>query len=96
VAECEQGLFGSSANPGAAAGAIAFDLFAVRQLSRGEVDLAAHAPGTVPAPRACTRPRRLQSAFVRERLHRAAGGQAAAVSPWRSLWLAWRAARSAR
>ena len=96
VAECEQGLFGTGANPGAAAGAIAFDLFAVRQLLRGEADLAVPPPGAVPASRACTRPRRLQSAFVRERLRRAASGQAAAVRPWRSLWLAWRAARSTR
>jgi len=96
VAECEESLFGAGGNPGAAAGVIAFDLLAARQLSQGEADLALHPPATTPGPDACTRPRRLQSAFIRERLRRAERGQALASSRWRSLLLAWRAARGAR
>lgn len=95
VAECEESLFGTGANPGAAAGAIAFDLLATRQLSQGTADLAAPPSVTATARDACTRPRRLQSAFVRERLRRAANGQPLAASPWRNLRLAWRAARKA-
>lgn len=95
VAECEESLFGAGSNPGAAAGAIAFDLLATRQLLQGTADLAAPPSGTAVAQDACTRPRRLQTAFVRERLRRAASGQALAASPWRNLWRAWRAARKA-
>lgn len=96
VAECEESLFGTGSNPGAAAGAIAFDLLATRQLLQGTADPAVALSGTADAQDACTRPRRLQSAFIHERLRRAANGQTLAASPWRNLWLAWRAARKVR
>ena len=96
VAECEQALFGGGANPALAAGAIAFDLLAARHLAQGTADLAKTPFGTAPASGPGVRPRRLQSAFVRQRLGRAASGLQPAATPWRNLWLAWRAARSAR
>jgi len=99
VAECEEALFGDRVRAGdtvAAAAAIAFDLAAERRMAWSEQGLA-EPPGTVPTPGAGTRPRRLQSAFVRERWRSAvANGQPRAASPWRTLWLAWRSARAGR
>ena len=99
VADCEEVLFGDGARVGdaeAAAAAIAFDLAAERRLAWSEPGQA-EPSGSVPRPGGGTRPRRLQSAFVRERRRGAvANGQPRAASPWRSLWLAWRAARAGR
>ena len=96
VADCEDALFGAGADAGANAGAIAFDLLAERRLAWSDAGEAGPQPKTAPAPRAGTRPRRLQSAFIRERLRRASTGQALALPPLRNLWLAWRAARGSR
>ncbi len=96
VAECEQALFGGGANPALAAGAIAFDLLATRHLLQGTADLAVTPSGTAAAQDAGTRPRRLESAFVRQRLRRVASGLEPAAKPWRNLWLAWRVARKGR
>ncbi|GAA3930859.1 phytoene synthase [Luteimonas lutimaris] len=96
VAGCEEALFGTGADAGANADAIAFDLLAERRLTWSDAGEAGRLPGVVPAPGTGTRPRRLQSAFIRERLRRASAGQDLAAPPLRSLWLAWRAARGTR
>src|SRR5690606_26635486 len=92
VAKCEDVLFGT----GTGADAIAFDLLAERRLAWSDAGEAGRLSGAVPASGTGTRPRRLHSAFIRERLRRASAGQVLAVPPMRSLWLAWRAARGRR
>src|SRR5690606_13427293 len=93
VAECEEALSGTGADAGTAARARACDLLAERRLSWGEAGDAGQLPA--PAQGKGTRPGRVQSAFIRERLRRAMTGQQLATPPLRSLWLAWRAARGA-
>jgi hypothetical protein len=97
AADCEQGLFGASpAADESAAVAIGFDLLAGRQLLQGDADHARILLDAAPAARNGPRPRRLQSAFLRQRLRSmAADGQNRAPSAWHSLWQAWRAARAA-
>lgn len=98
VAHCEQCLFGSVSSDAAHranAASATFDLLAMRQLLQGN---AATARGLLEADagedKGGTRPRRLHSAFLRQRLRRlAASGENRSSAPWRSLWLAWRAAR---
>jgi hypothetical protein len=96
VDDCEQGLFGEAANASPdenRAVVIGFDLLAERQLSQGDADHARTLLAAVP-PAGGTRPRRLQSAFVRRRLRATATGESHPPATWRSLWLAWRAARA--
>lgn len=92
VARCEDAIFDAGERVAPDCDGPAFDLRAERALLLG-------AAGTVDGPdarpRPCgPRPRRLHSAFLRERLRRAAAG-ASAQAPLRTLWLAWRAARGA-
>jgi len=99
VVECEQAMFGSSVEAGwAGTTPVVFDLLAERQLRDGEAGQAARLLGAViPANPATTRPRRLHSAFLKQRLRSmAAGAPGRPPAPWRSLWHAWRAARAGR
>jgi phytoene/squalene synthetase len=100
VAECERHLFDGAAVAMADDGdarAIGFDLFAGRQLLQGDAGRARQLLDATSAAIAGTRPRRLQSAFLRQRLRRlATTGQGRPPSALRGLWLAWRAARAAR
>ncbi len=100
VWQCEQRLLvmddanaNANADPDADAG-IMFDLLAERRLLQGDVEggraLLTAWPEQASGPRA----RRVQSAFMRQRLRHLADGAAnRPPAPWRSLWLAWRAAR---
>ena len=95
---CEQGLFGEAANVSPdedRALAIGFDLLAQRQLLQGEAADARNLLVAAPTAGNNTRPRRVQSALLRQRLRAmATGGQARPPGAWRSLWRAWRAARA--
>ncbi|HVI59771.1 MAG TPA: phytoene/squalene synthase family protein [Luteimonas sp.] len=90
AARCEAALF--DGEPDAAE--VLRDLQAERLLLHGDaegaISLLSSWPGRGKGPRA----RRLQSAFLRQRLRAlAAGSPARPPSPLRSLWLGWRAAR---
>jgi hypothetical protein len=92
VARCEAALSGGQAG----ADAVLRDLQAERRLLHGDAERARDLLAPWPAHEAGPRPRRLQSAFLRQRLRAlAAGSPARPPSPLRSLWLAWRAARGA-
>ena len=94
IGQCEQGLFGANDGSGGDADAVAFDLLTERHLLQGEADGARALLGSHPAKGDGSRPRRLHSAFLRQRLGRLAANEPnRAPAPWRSLWLAWRAAR---
>jgi hypothetical protein len=72
-----------------------FDLCAERCLLDGDVDAAATLLRSATAGTASDRARRMQSAFLRERLRNAIAGKPQhAPGAWRSLWQAWRAARA--
>ncbi len=84
------GALDGEAGQGAASRVLA-DVLAEHALAHGV------APSAAPRPRrdAGTRPRRIQSALLSARLARlAAGRPVGALRPWRSLWLAWGAARA--
>ena len=93
LAQCEARLFTDGTPDAAATGQVARDLqieYCLLQADPQAADalLAARMPAVGP------RPRRLHSALLWQRLRHAAAGQPQrAPSPWRSLWLAWRAAR---
>lgn len=90
VASCEAALFDGRA----AAAAALRDLQAERSLLLGDAGRANDLLASWPVRAGATRPRRLQSAFLRERLRAlAAGAPRRPPSPLRSLWLGWRAAR---
>lgn len=97
VADCERALFEADAGmtgKDAGTGMVAFDLLAMRQLLHGDAADARRLLDAVPSPAGATRPRRLQSTFLRQRLrYLAANGQGHPPAAWRTLWLAWRAAR---
>ncbi|MFC3715902.1 phytoene/squalene synthase family protein [Luteimonas soli] len=97
AAGCERVLFDEAAtevHEGEGAGVVAFDLLAARQLLQGDAQDALQLLGVAPAGGRTTRPRRLHSALLRQRLRGlAANRQGQPPAAWRSLWLAWRAAR---
>lgn len=99
VADCERALFDEAAtavHDGEGTGMVAFDLLASRQLLQGDAENARRLLDAAPAGGRTTRARRLQSAFLRQRLRAlAASGQGRPPAAWRSLWLAWGAARRA-
>ncbi len=92
--QCEQQLFGADDAAGAGERHVVAELLAERSLllndSDGARDLLAAWPQRVQGQRA----RRMQAAFQHQRLRNLlAGAPNRAPAPWRSLWLAWRAAR---
>lgn len=90
AARCEAALSGEQAD----AAAVLRDLQAERLLLQGDAERARRLLSSWLARGSGPRPRRLQSAFLRQRLRAlAAGSPARPPSPPRSLWLAWRAAR---
>lgn len=94
LARCEQAVLGGGDSAAAAPG-IVHALLAARALVQGDAAMATALLHDWPACRGA-RPRRLQSAFLHARLQRAAGARPTlAASPWRSLLLAWAAARRA-
>lgn len=99
AADCERALFDEAAAAvGQAENAdrVAFDLLATRQLLHGDAQGACRLLDAAPPGGRTTRPRRMQSAFLRQRLrYQAADRQGRPPAAWRSLWLAWRAARRA-
>ncbi|MDN5782179.1 MAG: phytoene/squalene synthase family protein [Luteimonas sp.] len=99
VANCERALFEDAATAGRddeGINVVAFDLLAARQLLHGDAQGARRLLEAAPAGGRATCPRCLQSAFLLQRLHYlAANGQSRPPAAWRSLWLAWRAARRA-
>jgi hypothetical protein len=97
IAVCERVLFAgeggaSDVAPGdAASAALVRDLLDERALLFADAGVER---ASTAADAAAPLPRRLHRAFLRERLRRLrASGAAGPASPWRSLWLAWRAAR---
>lgn len=94
VEQCERRLFAADGGD-AAVDTVVFDLLGERLLLRGDADGARDLPGAAPAGAGASRARRLHSAFLRQRLQRLATGDAGRPpAPWRTLWLAWRTARS--
>ncbi len=90
VARCEAALFGGAGE----AGTVLDCLQAERLLMEGDAERARGLLAAWPAHATGPLPRRLQSAFLRQRLRAlAAGAPRRPPSPLRSLWLAWRAAR---
>jgi hypothetical protein len=99
VAQSEHYLFGPHGDGGNSVDAVGFDLMAERCLLHGDADEARDLLANVPTATGSTRPRRLHSAFLRHRLRQLAENPLAGSqpirtpAPWRSLWLAWCAAR---
>ena len=97
AADCERALFDEASTAGRddeGTKMVAFDLLASRQLLQGDAQGARQLLDAAPAGGSATRPRRLQSAYLRQRLRDlAASGQGRPAAAWRSLWAAWRAAR---
>lgn len=98
AADCERALFEAPAASGDKEGAevAAFDLLASRQLLQGDAQGARRLLDAAPTGGCAALPRRVQSTFLRQRLRGlAANRQGRPPAAWRSLWLAWRAARGA-
>jgi phytoene/squalene synthetase len=95
LAQCERRLFDPDEGGAGDAGSVMSELWAERLLLRGDADNARTLLEAWPG-RTGVRARRVHSAFVRQRLRCLAGDAPNRTSaPWRSLWLAWRAARTA-
>jgi len=95
LAQCERRLFDTDEGDAGDAGSVMSDLWAERLLLRGD---AGNARALLEAwqGRTGVRARRVHSAFLRQRLRcLAVGAPNRTPAPWRSLWLAWRAARTA-
>lgn len=88
-------LFDGESGQDGAVDRVLADILAEHAMSHGAADQARTLLAAHPRSRAATRPRRIQSALLHERLPQLAAGQPLrAAKPWRSVWLAWRAARS--
>src|SRR3546814_19112197 len=98
AADCERALFDADAPAaGAAKGAdtVAFDLLAARQLLQGDAQGARRLLDAAPAGGRTPRPRRLQSAFLLQRLPSLGdNGQGSPPPACPRLCVAWRAPRT--
>ncbi|WP_226468085.1 phytoene/squalene synthase family protein [Luteimonas panaciterrae] len=95
VARIEAILFEGENGQGGAVDRVLADVLAEHALSHGATDQARTLVAARLRGREATRPRRIQSALLYERLSQLAADQPLrAARPWRSVWLAWRAARS--
>lgn len=95
VARIEAILFEGDGGQDSAVDRVLADVLAEHALSHGAADQARTLLAARPRSRGATRPRRIQSALLYERLSQLAADQPLrAARPWRSVWLAWRAARS--
>lgn len=98
VLACESDLFGGGEPAPADLDRVVDALRAERALVQGDPAAGARLLSSLEAARggSLTRPRRLQTAIVRERMRGAAqdaAGPPRPASAWRLLWSAWRAAR---